>query len=151
MGFEKLFTRYGSPSNEANIDARCFLVKPSKIDDLERIVRYDKSASDMINTCRQIIEDMQEYRQALAKRYSEFSVMPYFLRLELDRKKGYDGKVFYHVRLLKVYEDGTTTKEIDESYVGAERHEAFKRFEQLKRDRPGIVATKNIEKSKWER
>ena len=151
MSYNDLFTRYGNPSKEAEIKIWAHLIKPENIDELKRVEYYDKTAEQLIKNCQQMIADMQEYRQALAHRYASFVTMSYKLRLELERRKDYNGKVYYYIKLLKIHEDGTTIKEIYESYNGAERHEALKRFEELKKSRPGIEAIKNIEKSKWEK
>jgi hypothetical protein len=151
MSLEKLFTRYGSPSNEAEVCIRDHLIKPSKLDTAQRIADYDKSAADTIQCCKELIEDLSIYRQDLARRYAELETMPYKLRLELERQKRYDNKVRYYIRLIKAYEDGSEIKELDETYAGTERGEALKRFEELKKARPGIEAVKNIAKGQWEK
>ena len=151
MEYNEMFNRYGSPSKDAEIKIWAHLMKPDSLDELRRIADYDKTAARVIAECQETIENMKLYRQSLAARYAEFSTMLYSLRLELERKKDYNGKVYYYVKLLKAYEDGTTIKEIYESYNGTERSAALKRFEQLKKERPGIEAVKNIEKGKWEK
>ena len=151
MSYNDLFTRYGSPSNQAEITIREYLTRPDKLDTAQRIADYDKSAARTIERCKELIEDLSLYRQDLARRYAELETMSYKLRLEIERQKRYDNKVHYYVRMVKVYEDGSAIKEIDEAYAGTERHEALARFAQLKKERPGIEAVKNIEKSKWEK
>ena len=151
MSYNELFTRYGSPSNEAEVHIRDYLIRPEKLDTAQRIKDYDKSAADTIQQCKELIEDLGLYRQDLARRYAELETMNYKLRLELERQKRYDNKVHYYVRIIKAYEDGSEIREIDEAYAGAERHEALARFNQLKKERPGIEAVKNIEKGKWEK
>ena len=47
MSYESLFTRYGSPSTEADICIRGYLVKPDKLTQ-ERIRGFDKSAAGII-------------------------------------------------------------------------------------------------------
>ena len=151
MSYNELFTRYGSPSNEAEVHIRDYLIRPDKLDTAQRIADYDKSAAQTIERCKELIEDLVLYRQDLARRYAELETMPYTLRLELEREKRYDNKVHYYVRIIKAYEDGSEIREIDEAYAGTERHEALARFNQLKKERPGIEAVKNIEKGKWEK
>ena len=151
MRYNEMFTRYGSPSEQAEIYIRSYLTRPDKLDTAQRIKDYDKSAADTIQQCKELIEDLGLYRQDLARRYAELETMPYKLRIELERQKRYDNKVHYYVRIIKAYEDGSEIREIDEAYAGTERHEALARFNQLKKERPGIEAVKNIEKGKWEK
>ena len=44
--------------------------------------------------CKRMIEDMSEYRQALAGRYKQFATMP-SRRLKLERYVNYDNKKLY--------------------------------------------------------
>ena len=151
MSLESLFSRYGSPSTEANFSRHYYFTRADKIDTAQRIADADKHAAQDIKELEELIIDLKSYRQTLAERYAELETMPYTLRLELEREKRYDNKVHYYVRIIKAYEDGSTIKEIDEAYAGTERHEALARFNQLKKERPGIDAVKNIEKGKWEK
>ena len=151
MSLEKLFTRYGSPSTDANFSRHYYFTRADKIDTAQRIADADKHAAQDIKELEELIIDLKSYRQTLAARYAELETMPYKLRLELERQKRYDNKVRYYIRLIKAYEDGSEIKELDETYAGTERHEALKRFEELKKSRPGIEAIKSIEKSKWEK
>ena len=94
-----------------------------------------------------MLDDLTEYRQALAARYAALSTMPYTLRLELERIPDWgSGRVKYYVRLVKTYEDGTAVKELEEVYAGKQRREALARFEALRKERPGIEAVKDIER-----
>jgi hypothetical protein len=151
MSLESLFSRYGSPSTEANFSRHYYFTRADKIDTAQRIADADKHAAQDIKELEELITDLKSYRQTLAARYAELETMSYKLRLELERQKRYDNKVHYYVRIIKSYEDGSEIREIDEAYTGAERHEALARFNQLKKERPGINAVKNIEKGKWEK
>lgn len=57
----------------------------------------------------------------------------------------------YIVTIQKVLTDGTTTEELLEVYPGKERAKAFKRFEELRKQRPGIETRKDIERRAWEK
>ena len=151
MSLDNFFSRYGSPSTEANFSRHYYFTRADKIDTAQRIADADKHAAQDIKELEELIMDLKSYRQTLAARYAELETMSYKLRLEIERQKRYDNKVHYYVRLIKVYEDGSEIKQIDEAYTGTERHEALKRFEELKKSRPGIEAVKNIEKGKWEK
>lgn len=151
MSYEKLFTRYGSPSKEAEIRITGYLQHPAKLT-ADRIPWNDKTAADIIARCESMIEYMKEYRQALATRYAQLSTAVYKLRLELKRQAGWYGRgVTYYVTIYKTFEDGTEITELSEHYPGKERHKALARYEELKKQRPGIEAVKDIEKSSWER
>jgi len=151
MSYEKLFTRFGSPSKEAEIRITGYLQHPAKLT-LDRIPYNDQVAARVIASCEGMIEKMKEYRQALAARYAELSTASYRLRLELKREAGWYRKgITYYVTIYKIYEDGTEIEELREHYPGKERHKALSRFEELKKQRPGIETTKDIEKRSWER
>lgn len=149
MSYESLFTRYGSPSKEADIRITGYLLHPAKLT-FDRIPSEDRDAARIIAQCESMITAMQEYRQALAARYAELASSPYTLRLELERYP-YSSGIVYHVRLIRSYPDGTEVKEIDESYKGKQRREALARFEELKKQRPGIETIVDIERRSWER
>lgn len=151
MSYDHLFRRYGSPSTEADIRISGYLLRPEKLT-ADRIARYDESAARIIAECESTIESMKEYRQALAARYATLETAPYSLRLELKREPGWRGRgIDYYVTLYKTYEDGTEVMELNEHYKGQQRREAIARFEEIKKQRPGIEAVKNIERKSWER
>ena len=151
MSYESLFTRYGSPSTEADICIRGYLTRPDKLTQ-ERIRGNDESAARLIERCEEVIASLKEYRQALAERYAMLQTAPYKLRLELKREAGWRGKgVDYYVNIYRTYEDGTEVMELNEHYAGKQRREALARFEELKKQRPGIETVKDIERRSWER
>ena len=151
MSYESLFTRYGSPSTEADICIRGYLTRPDKLTQ-ERIRGNDESAARLIERCEEVMESLKEYRKALAARYAELDAAPYSLRLELERKPSYNGSgVLYYVRIIREYQDGTEVQELAETYQGKQRREALARFEELKKQRPGIEIVKDIERRSWER
>ena len=151
MSYESLFTRYGSPSNEAEIRITGYLLHPSKLT-ADRIPWNDEQAARLISGCESLIASLKEYRQALAERYAMLQTAPYKLRLELKREAGWRGKgVDYYVNIYRTYEDGTEVMELNEHYTGKQRREALARFEELKKQRPGIEIVKDIERRSWER
>ena len=152
MSLETLFTRYGQPSDEGRINITGYLQHPAKLT-TEKIKHYDQTAARLIFEAQQAVADLTEYRQALAARYAQLTTAPYSLRLELERcREGYNpSKVFYYVRIRKIYEDGTEILELKERFTGKERRKALARFEELKKQRPGIEVWQDIEKRAWER
>lgn len=150
MPYLDRFTRYGSPSDSAEIKIYSHFSRPDTLT-AARIPMYDKSAERLINECMELVADLAEYRQALAARYAELATMPSKPILKIERRKDYNGKVFYYITITNVYEDGTETEELSETYAGTERHAALKRYAELLKERPGIEAIKKIDKSRWER
>lgn len=148
MSYTDHLNRYGNPANEGQIIIREYIRRPETLADAESIKLYDQSAAEAIEEARRMIEDLTEYRQALAARYAELQIMPYRRVLRVKRWKS--DNVSYYVTICREYEDGTRTEELRESYSGKDRHTALKRFEELKKQNPGIEAEKDIAKSKWE-
>lgn len=151
MSYLDLFQRYGSPSREASVQIRDYLVRPDVLT-ADRIANYDQSAARTIAECRQLIDQLTEYRQALAERYAQLATAAYRDRLELRRDPGYRGNpVIYSVQIVRTYEDGTTETPLSETYSGADRRKAFARFAELRRQRPGIDEVQDTDRRAWER
>ncbi len=151
MSIDSLFTRYDSPSREADISLRGYLLRPDCLDQ-GKIAHYDDTAARLITEAQTLIEQLTEYRTALAVRYSELETMPYTRRLSLTRElRHYPDRKIYHVTIDRVYKDGTKINELSELYPGQERHKALKRFSALQKEFPGIETVKDIEKRQWER
>lgn len=117
----------------------------------ESVQGMDRSAADLQRRAQALIDNLAEYRQSLAARYAALMVMPYEWRLDLIRERRCDNKVWYHLKLYKLYEDGTKQTELQESYPGTERHKAIARYKELCKERPGITATMDIARKAWER
>lgn len=151
MPYLDLFQRYGNPSREAEIRLTAYLLRPDVLT-ADRIQYNDENAARIIAQCHALIDQLTEYRAALAERYAALATAAYRDRLELTRDPGYRGKpVLYFVRIVRTYEDGTTERVLDEKYFGTERRKAFARFAELKKQRPGIETVQDTEKRSWER
>ena len=61
----------------------------------ERLAQYDGSAARDIKRLESVIEDLRQYRIALAERYNQLAVMPFSLNLSLTRRCHYTGKKTY--------------------------------------------------------
>ena len=105
----------------------------------------------MVTQCKKLIEDMSEYRQALAARYNQLATMPSRRRLKLERYVNYDNKKFYYIRYFTEYADGTSVETETETFPGKERRAALARFAELKKQFPGIVAEMDIDKKSWKK
>ena len=151
MPYLDLFQRYGNPSQEAEIRLTAYLLRPDVLT-ADRIKNNDDSAARMIARCNELIDQLTEYRAALAERYAALATAAYRERLELIRERRWrDSPVLYHVQIVRTYEDGTTERVLDEKYFGTERRKAFARFAELKKQRPGIETMQDTDKRSWER
>ena len=148
MEWEEIFRR----GREAEIRVSGYFQHPDKLTTPERVAYYDRSAAGTIQRMEEYIEALRGYRQALAARYAALASMPYDYRLDLIRRRGWhDKRVTYTVALVREYQDGHEEAEESTTYPGAQRREAIKTFEALKKSRPGIACNVDIEKRGWER
>ena len=67
MSYLDLFQRYGNPSQEAEIRLTAYLRRPDALT-ADRIKAHDDSAARMIANCQTLIDQLTEYRAALAER-----------------------------------------------------------------------------------
>ena len=148
MEWQDLFQRWGQPSTEARVEIRDYLLRPDKLTAKE-IKHYDESAEQTIKELEETAAALREYRLALAARYAELSTMPYTLRLELIRERGWKGPVTYWLRLVRHYEDGHEETEQETKYPGTERRAAISAFESMQKQRPGIECNMDISKKSW--
>ena len=141
---EELFTRFGSPSKEAEVKIWGWLTVPENSRSFEEVRRQDDKAARLIEECEDMITQLREYRQDLAKRYNDLATMPSKESIELQRYKSYHGNVEFYIRHWTTYSDGTKTETKTERFSGKERHLAIKRFKELQKQFPGIEAKSNI-------
>lgn len=149
--YSSLFERYGSPCREAEIKLYGYLTRPDALDTFERIRHMDVNAARLIAECKRLVTQLTAYRQDLVERYNELATMPSRDRVLLERYPKYDGKIVYYVRMFTDYEDGTTVNTSSEAFEGRDRRKALARFEEIRKQRPGIEAEKHIEKRSWEK
>ena len=148
MEWEEIFRR----GREAEIRVSGYFQHPDKLATPERVAYYDRSAAGTIQRMEEYIEALRGYRQALAARYAALASMPYGYRLDLIRRRGWhDKRVTYTVALVREYQDGHEEAEESTTYPGAQRREAIKAFEELKKSRPGIACNVDMEKRPWEK
>ena len=151
MSYRKYLTRYGSPSDTAEIRPYIYLVDPGKLSTADDIARRDRYAAENIAEMEHIIEALKDYRKALAARYGELETMPYKRLLMLDRCVHWKGHKEYIVSITRICEDKTRIEELKEVYPGKERHKAIARYQELKKQYPGIESEMDIAKQKWEK
>lgn len=141
---EELFTRFGSPSREAEVNIWGRLYLPEESRSFDDVRHQDDRAATLIKECEHLITQLREYRQDLAKRYNDLATMPSKQSIELQRYKAYQGNVTFYIRYFTTYADGTKCETGTEEYSGKDRHIAIKRFAELQKQHPGIEAKSNI-------
>lgn len=150
---ESLFKRYGSASDDVELHAREYLIKPEKLDTIERVLHYDKSAEKTIEQLEKMIEKLQIYRIALCDQYNFLQTAPKKAIVKLKREKSYrDNKVYYYIMELEknlINENETLIS--SKKFSGKVRKKAFEEFEEYIKNHPGVIAIKEIEKESWER
>ena len=127
------------------------VTQPEIITSPASIKRADDNASYLIKELDGMIEALKEYRVRLAKRYGDLETMSYKRALHLERRARYKMPVEYIITITRIFQDGSKREEHRENYAGKERHTALARFEELKKEFPGIEATKNLKKRFWEK
>lgn len=150
MSYHDLLNMYGSEQESAEQRIYIYCQNPKAMKTTKDVEYRDRSAAQDIARLEKLIDDLRDYRQALAARYAQLETMTYTDRLEIERYPGGSGIKFF-VRIVRSYEDGTKEKVLNETYTGKERRKALDRFEELKKQRPGIEAVKDIERRSWEK
>ena len=150
MSYHRYLTRYGSPSESAEIRCNIYIVDPAKLTTAKDIVWRDKHTAEEITRLENVLQALRDYRQALAARYGELETMPYIRRLKLERHPHWKGHIEYIITITRTYPDKTVIDELREVYPGKERKKAFDRTAELLKQYPGIPYEKDIEKRSWE-
>lgn len=151
MTYKEFFGGWHCRDGYANHTLYVNCYRPDKLSTVAEILQNNERASRTIAELESYITALREYQQELAKRAAQIETMGYKLLLKLERYKRYQGGVEYYITLIKTLDDGTQITELSETYTGKERRQAIARFEELKKERPGIEAIKDIEKKSWER
>ena len=151
MSYLDLLQQYGSQQDSAEKRVYIYVQDPRNLKTPDEVTHRDRRAAGDISRLESLIENLKDYRQALAARYGELLTMPYKTILKLERVPHWKGNIEYIVTITKTMEDGTSTDELREVYSGKYRRAAFARYEEIKKQRPGIEATKDIERRSWER
>ena len=151
MSYKDLLQQYGSQQESAEHRIYIYAQDPRKLKTPSEVAYRDKDAAEKIRQLEKYITDLKDYRQALAARYGELETLPYTTLLKLERAPRWKGHIEYIITITRTLSDGTATSELREVYPGKERSKAFARYEELKKQRPGIETVKDIERKSWER
>ena len=151
MSYRKYLTRYGSPAETGEIRFSIYLTDPAKLTTPKDIAWRDKHISEDITRLETVLEALRDYRKDLSARYGELETMTYSRQLKVERNPHWRGNIEYTVTITKTFEDGSQVKDLNESYPGKERRKAISRFEELKKQFPGIESVIDIDKRQWEK
>lgn len=151
MSYHDLLTTYGGEQLEAEQRVYIYVQQPRRYKATEDIARKDADIAHQIERMERLIDDLRDYRVALAQRYAELVTMPYTRVLALRRDPSYKGRITYWVTITRELTDGTKIDELREKYAGQERAKAFARFAALKKQYPGIASVKDVARRSWER
>lgn len=150
--YEDLFTRYGSPSDVAEIKITSVLHDARRLYDTNYILRCDNHAEEYIKQLEKAIEKLKIYRIAICERYNELQFANIQKVVKLKREKHFhDNKVYYYLQLLDRYEDGHEEITKNTKYTGKERKKALEDFEKFVKENKNYIAVKDIEKGRWEK
>ena len=150
MSYHDLLTMYGDEQREAEQRVYIYVQQPKRYKTTEDIARKDADIAHQIERMERLIDDLRDYRVALAQRYAELETMPYTRVLTLKRDPSYKGRVTYLVTIARELADGTKIDELREQFPGQERAKAFARFASLKKQYPGIASVKDVARRSWE-
>lgn len=151
MSYHDLLHQYGSEQDSAETRIYIYAQNPRKLKTPGDIAYRDKDAAANIARLEKLIEDLKDYRQALAARYGELETMPYTRLLKLERHPHWKGHIEYIVTITRIYQDKTETGELREAFSGKDRKKALARYQELLKQYPGIRSEMDIEKRSWEK
>lgn len=150
MSYHDLLTMYGGEQREAEQSVYIYVQQPKRYKTTDDISRKDADIARQIERMERLIDDLRDYRVALAQRYAELETMPYTRVLTLKRDPSYKGRITYLVTITRELADGTKIDELREQYAGQERSKAFARFASLQKQYPGIASVKDVARRSWE-
>lgn len=148
----KLFTRYGNAEKTSDKKIYIYERHPETLHTAKTILNSFNGVERTLEELEEVMEELKAYRVALTERYNYITTAPTKQKIKLYREKKYGGKVFYFIQFYTVnlvdgYEDLTEVIR----YEGKERKKAIERFEQLKKEKTGVIFEQDIERGRWER
>lgn len=150
MSYHDLLNQYGHEQPQAETRVYIFTQTPQKLTTPEEVAYRDRTAAQDIKRLEKLVDDLKDYRRALAARYAELETLPYTYLLKLERVPHWKGHIEYVITLTKTLSDGTKTQDLREVFPGKDRRKAFARAAELRRQRPGIPYEEDIARRAWE-
>jgi hypothetical protein len=151
VSYHDLLKMYGSEQETAEQRIYIYVQQPPTLKTPHDVAWRDGQVAAEIKRLESMVDDLRDYRVALAQRYAELETMPYTRVLTLKRDPSYKGRITYWVTITRRMSDGTETDELREKYTGQERAKAFARFAALQKQYPGIASVKDVARRSWER
>ena len=150
MSYHDLLNQYGHEQPQADTRVYIFAQAPRKLTTPDEVAYRDRTAAQDIKLLEKLVDDLKDYRRALAARYAELETLPYTYLLKLERVPHWKGHIEYVITLTKTLSDGTKTQDLREVFPGKDRRKAFARAAELRRQRPGIPYEEDIARRPWE-
>lgn len=150
MSYHDLLNQYGREQPQAETRVYIFAQAPQKLTTPDEVAYRDRTAAQDIKRLEKLVDDLKDYRRALAARYAELETLPYTYLLKLERVPHWKGHIEYVITLTKTLSDGTKTQDLREVFPGKDRRKAFARAAELRRQRPGIPYEEDIARRAWE-
>ena len=150
MSYHDLLNQYGHEQPQAETRVYIFTQAPRKLTTPDEVAYRDMAAAQDIKRLEKLVDDLKDYRRALAARYAELETLPYTYLLKLERVPHWKGHIEYVITLTKTLSDGTKTQDLREVFPGKDRQKAFARAAELRRQRPGIPYEEDIARRAWE-
>ena len=150
MSYQDLLNQYGHEQPQAETRVYIFAQAPQKLTTPDEVAYRDRTAAQDIKRLEKLVDDLKDYRRALAHRYAELETLPYTYLLKLERVPHWEGHIEYVITLTKTLSDGTKTQDLREVFPGKDRRKAFTRAAELRRQRPGIPYEEDIARRPWE-
>ena len=150
MSCHDLLNQYGHEQPQAETRVYIFAQAPQKLTTPDEVAYRDRTAAQDIKRLEKLVDDLKDYRRALAHRYAELETLPYTYLLKLERVPHWKGHIEYVITLTKTLSDGTKTQDLREVFPGKDRRKAFARAAELRRQRPGIPYEEDIARRAWE-
>lgn len=150
MSYHDLLNQYGHEQPQAETRVYIFAQAPQNLTTPDEVAYRDRTAAQDIKRLEKLVDDLKDYRRALAARYAELETMPYTYLLKLERVPHWKGHIEYVITLTKTLSDGTKTQDLREVFPGKDRRKAFARAAELRRQRPGIPYEEDIARRAWE-
>lgn len=107
MSYHDLLNQYGYEQPQAETRVYIFVQALQKLTTPDEVAYRDKTAAQDVKRLEKLVDDLKDYRRALAARYAELETLPYTYLLKLERIPHWKGHIEYVITLTKTLSDGT--------------------------------------------
>lgn len=111
VSYHDLLKMYGSEQETAEQRIYIYVQQPHTLKTPHDVAWRDGQVAAEIKRLESMVDDLRDYRVALAQRYAELETMPYTRVLTLKRDPSYKGRITYWVTITRRMSDGTETAE----------------------------------------